>query len=106
MKTFRPLRSHPSDLEHLLTCRGDPNCEFQPGFSTLRHVLMLARAEYEAEMRALLLKYGATESDYERERWVSRQRSDICEQICLKAEREIAGERCYSPTTAAMEMAL
>ena len=57
-------------------------------------------------MRQLLFDYGATECDYERERWVSRQRSDFCEQIRLKAERDIEDERRYSTTAAAMEMAI
>jgi len=57
-------------------------------------------------MRAILLKYGATESDYERERWISRQRCDRCEEIRLQAEREIADERRYCPTSATMEMEL
>jgi len=105
MKTFRPFRSHPSDLEHLLACRADPNYQPEPGFSTLRNVLMLARAPHVAEMRAILLKYGATESNYERERWISRQECDRCEEIRLKAEREIADERRYCPTAATMEMA-
>ena len=37
--------------------------------TVLRKVLMLAREEHVAEMRELLLKHGAEETDFARERW-------------------------------------
>ena len=107
LKIFRPFRSHPTDLEHILASRADLNYTLEPDdVSPLRKVILLARAEHVVKMRQLLFDYGATESEYERERWVSRQRSDFCEQIRLRAEREIEDERRYSPTAATMEMAL
>ncbi len=107
LKIFRPFRSQPADLEHILECRADPNYTLDPDdVSPLRKVILLARAEHVVKMRQLLFDYGATECDYERERWVSRQRSDFCEEIRLKAEREMEDERRYSPTAATMEMAL
>ena len=107
LKIFRPFRSQPSDLEHILACRADLNYTLDPDdVSPLRKVILLARAEHVVKMRQLLFDYGATECDYERERWVSRQRSDFCEQIRLKAEREIEDERRYSTTAATMEMAI
>ena len=107
LKIFRPFRSQPADLEHILECRADPNYTLDPDdVSPLRKVILLARAEHVVKMRQLLFDYGATECDYERERWVSRQRSDFCEEIRLKAEREMEDERRYSPTAAAMEMAI
>jgi len=107
LKIFRPFRSQPADLEHILACRADLNYTLDPDdVSPLRKVILLARAEHVVKMRQLLFDYGATECDYERERWVSRQRSDFCEQIRLKAERDIEDERRYSTTAAAMEMAI
>ncbi len=107
LKIFRPFRSQPADLEHILACRADLNYTLDPDdVSPLRKVILLARAEHVVEMRQLLFDYGATECDYERERWVSRQRSDFCEEIRLKAEREMEDERRYSPTAATMEMAI
>ncbi len=107
LKIFRPFRSQPADLEHILECRADPNYTLDPDdVSPLRKVILLARAEHVVKMRQLLFDYGATECDYERERWVSRQRSDFCEEIRLKAEREMEDERRYSPTAATMEMAI
>ena len=105
LKIFRPFRSQPADLEHILACRADLNYTLDPDdVSPLRKIILLARAEHVVKMRQLLFDYGATECDYERERWVSRQRSDFCEQIRLKAEREIEDERRYSTTAATMEM--
>ncbi len=107
LKIFRPFRSQPADLEHILACRADLNYTLDPDdVSPLRKVILLARAEHVVKMRQLLFEYGATECDYERERWVSRQRSDFCEEIRLKAEREMEDERRYSPTAATMEMAI
>jgi hypothetical protein len=107
LKIFRPFRSQPADLEHILACRADLNYTLDPDdVSPLRKIILLARAEHVVKMRQLLFDYGATECDYERERWVSRQRSDFCEQIRLKAEREIEDERRYSTTAATMEMAI
>ena len=107
LKKFRPFRSQPVDLEHILSCRADLNFALAPGdVSPLRTVILLARAAHVVKMRQLLLDYGATEDDYERERWASRQRSDFCEEIRLRAEREIEDERRYSSTAATMEMAI
>ena len=57
-----------------------------------------------AKMRALLLENGADESEDDRDRWVIRQRADFCEQVRLRAERDIAEERGCNPCAAATEL--
>jgi len=79
---FRPIHGKPSDLKHLLECKADPNMPLKLGdISPLRKVMSFAAERYVAQMRDLLLQYGANESDKDRERWDSRQQADIAEKI-------------------------
>jgi len=104
LKKFRPIKSRPADLEHILSCRADPNYPLERGEITpLRHVMMLALEEHVERMRELLLNYGAKESDHDRKRWALRQRADLCEQIRLRDEREIM-DRSYDPCAATAEL--
>ena len=40
-------------------------------------------------MRELLLKHGAEENDFERERWRVRQAADACERVRLQNASDI-----------------
>ncbi len=58
LKIFRPFRSQPADLEHILACRADLNYTLDPDdVSPLRKVILLARAEHFVKMRQLLNEY-------------------------------------------------
>jgi len=46
-------------------------------------------------MRNLLLQYGANESDKDRERWDSRQQTDIAEKIMKNNYKKI--DKDYNP---------
>ena len=90
LRGFRAIKSKPQDLEVLLAARADPNLPLADGDITpLRKVLMLAREEHVADMRELLLKYGAEENDSDRQRWRLRQVSDACERVALQNVRDI-----------------
>ena len=61
---FRPIHGKPSDLKHLLECNADPNMPLKLGdISPLRKVMSFAAESYVAQMRDLLLQYGANEND-------------------------------------------
>ena len=81
-------------------------------------------------MRELLLKYGAAESTFEKDRWELRQRADKCERILggaggatppnqgmhntpmdeiplgirLQNERDIIDSKAFSPVAATLEL--
>ena len=57
--------------------------------------MTFATEAHVAEMRRLLLEYGAHESDYEMARWELRQRSDRCERIRLQNQRDIESIPLY-----------
>ena len=93
---FRPIISKPSDLKHLLECKADPNMPLKLGdISPLRKVMSFAAERYVAQMRDLLLQYGANESDKDRERWDSRQQADIAEKIMKTNYKNI--DKDYNP---------
>ena len=93
---FRPIISKPSDLKHLLECKADPNMPLKPGhISPLRKVMSFSAERYVAEMRGLLLQYGANENDKDRERWDLRQRADVAEKIMKNNYKNI--DKDYNP---------
>ena len=93
---FRPIHGKPSDLKHLLECKADPNMPLKLGdISPLRKVMSFAAERYVAQMRDLLLQYGANESDKDRERWDSRQQADIAEKIMKNNYKNI--DKDYNP---------
>ena len=70
--------------------RADPSYPLADGDITpLRKVLMLAQEKHVAAMRDLLLKYGAEENDFDRERWRLRQAADLCERVRLQNASDI-----------------
>ena len=89
LRKFRPIREDPQALEHILSGRADPNFVADDDITVLRKVLMLAREDHVADMRELLLKHGAEENDFERERWRVRQAADACERVRLQNASDI-----------------
>ena len=64
--------------------------------SPLRKVIAFAQTCHVAEMRDLLLKYGATENELEKQRWEERKVSDECDEDLLQDSHSSApfvGER-------------
>jgi hypothetical protein len=93
---FRPIHGKPSDLKHLLECKADPNMPLKTGdISPLRKVMSFAAERYVAQMRDLLLQYGANQSDKDRERWDLRQRADIAEKMLKNNYKNI--DKDYNP---------
>jgi len=93
---FRPIHGKPSDLKHLLECKADPNMPLKTGdISPLRKVMSFAKERYVAEMRDLLLRYGANENEKDRERWDLRQRADVAEKIMKNNYENI--DKDYNP---------
>ena len=104
LRKFRPIRSCPAELEHLLACRADPNGNkplADGDISPLRNVLTFADGHHVEKMRELLLEYGAEETEEERERWRICERAWLYENIRLREAR--IDERDYDPCGAAME---
>jgi len=102
LSRFRPLRSTPSDLKHLLEARADPNMPVKPGdISPLRKVMSFAKMDHVAEMRDLLLQYDANESDEDRARWELRRRADFCERIRINNYNNI--DKDYDPLSGGVE---
>ena len=96
--TFRPVISKPSELKYLLESNADPNMPIPSGKITpLRNIMSFAPTNYVVRMRDLLLEYGATESEEDKQRWVLRQLSDKAERIRMNNERDIINERDYTP---------
>ena len=106
LRKFRPIRSSPAILEHILACRADPNQFNLPpaegGISPLANVMTFASEHHVAKMRELLLEHGAEETEELRDRWRIRQKADLCEKIRL-GEARMLDERDYDPCGAAME---
>ena len=101
---FRPVAAKPTDLEHLLACHADPNYPVEVGnISPLRHVILFAQEEHVEKMRALLLQYGAKQSEEDLKRWELRQRADLCERIRLREARDLQC-RVYDPCAATHEL--
>ena len=102
LSRFRPLRSTPSDLKHLLEARADSNMPVKPGdISPLRKVMSFAKMDHVAEMRDLLLQYDANESDEDRARWELRRRADFCERIRINNYNNI--DKDYDPLSGGVE---
>ena len=93
---FRPIISKPSDLQHLLECKADPNAPIMSGsISPLRNVMSFAKEKDVAQMRDLLLQYGANENEKDKQRWDLRQRADVAEKIMKDNYKNIDKE--YNP---------
>ena len=104
LQKFRPIASKPTDLEHILACRADPNYPVEAGsISPLRHVILFAQETHVEKMRALLLQYGARQSEEDLQRWELRQRADLCERIRMQ-EARLLQERVYDPCAAIHEL--
>ena len=93
---FRPIHGKPSDLKHLLECKADSNMPLKLGdISPLRKVMSFAAERHVAQMRDLLLQFGANENDKDRERWDLRQRADVAEKIMKNNYKNI--DKDYNP---------
>ena len=84
LAAFRPVRSSPAMLKRLLECNADPNvttpqCDVPP----LLNVLTFARSEHVAEMRNLLIQFGAQNTEDIQKRWEISQRAGACEKTWL-----------------------
>ena len=102
VEKFRPRKALPADLEHLLSCRADPNAPAPPGRGTpLAHVIWFAHEEHRPAMRQLLLKHGAIESKKEADDWALRQRAALCEKVRLS--EHAYDPRKYDPVAATLE---
>ena len=99
---FRPIQSTPSDLKYILENRANPNVSLKSGeISPLRRVMSFAHEKHVAEMRDLLLEFGAIETDEDKDRWKLRQRSDFCEKLQKSIYDSI--DKDYDPMTASVE---
>ena len=68
----------------LLESKADPNMPLKSGdISPLRKVMCFAHEKHVANMRELLLEFGANESDDDRKRWELRKNPDNTERISL-----------------------
>ena len=103
VETFRPLKTRPADLEHLLLCRADPNAPFPAGRITpLQNVLTFATERDVEAMRELLLMHGAHESEEDRQQWATRQKADFYEKVRLSDYYD--DPRGFNPWSATLEM--
>ena len=69
LSRFRPIHGKPSELKHLLESKADTNMPLKLGDITpLRTVMCFAPETYVANMRNLLLEFGANESGDVRKR--------------------------------------
>ena len=102
LRKFRPIRSTPAVLEHILACRADPNTPADGGISPLQKVITFAGGQYVAQMRELLLEYGAEETEEDRESWRICEKAWLCENIRLRESRML-DSRDYDPIGAAAE---
>jgi len=102
LSRFRPVKSTPSDLKYLLEARADPNLPFKPGsISPLDNVITFAKMKHVAQMRELLLDFGASESDDDKASWTLRQRADFCEMIRINNAKNI--DKDYDPICGSVE---
>ena len=104
LRKFRPIRARPSDLEHLLESKADPNLVPEPREITpLQNVLTFARAADVGKMREMLLHYGAKESEDEVKQWVTYQRAAENEPAFLQNARDVEDLKGYDPCGAALD---
>ena len=104
LRKFRPIRARPSDLEHLLESKADPNLVPKPREITpLQNVLTFARAADVGKMREMLLHYGAKESEDEVKQWVTYQRAAENEPAFLQNARDVEDLKGYDPCGAALD---
>ena len=104
MNTFRPIRESIAELKRLLEAKADPNAPIPHGRgSPLRHVMTFAPSDKVEEMRDLLLRYGASESEDDKERWQIRKDAMQNEWHYTKAFYE--DDRHLSPVGAAVDRA-
>ena len=104
MRKFRPIRARPSDLEHLLQSKADPNLVPGPSEITpLQKVLTFARAADVGKKREMLLHYGAKESEDEVKQWVTYQRAAENEPAFLQNARDVEDLGGYDPCDAALD---
>jgi len=102
LKHFRPIRSYPHHLEHILACRADPNKPPVAGdISPLRKVLTFAQENHVEKMRELLLEHGANETEEDRKQWATCQKAWLYERIRIRESR--IDPRDYDPCGAAVE---
>ena len=98
---FRPIISKPSDLKYLLDCKADPNMPVKTGdISPLMKVMTFASMRHVAEMRDLLLQYGAHEYEKDQKRWDLRRGADAAEKIMRNNAKHIEGDRDFNPCSA------
>ena len=98
LKKFRPSRSKPKDLKHLLEMRADPNVAVRGSATatSLMNVMTFGMAEHVHEMRDLLLAFGATESADDKARWRICQAANLAEQRRMQDARGIEEMRGIS----------
>jgi hypothetical protein len=102
LKHFRPIRSYPHHLEHILACRADPNKPCVRGdISPLRKVLTFAQENHVERMRELLLEHGANETEEDRKQWATCQKAWLYERIRIRESR--IDPQDYDPCGAAVE---
>ena len=102
LNTYRPIRESVEELRRLLSAKADPNAPPPEDQKTpLRHVMTFAPADKVDAMRALLLQYGAKESNDGRDRWLVRKDADLHELHATKTFYE--DDRHLSPVAAAAE---
>jgi hypothetical protein len=92
---FRSIKETPEALEAILLARADPNLVVDDDISPLRKVIAFARTRDVAAMRELLLRHGAMESKFERQRWHERQSADANESAWLRNFHRSAFLRLY-----------
>ena len=102
LSRFRPIKATPDDLKHLLESRADPNMPVESwSISPLQNVMTFAKMSHVAEMRDLLLQYGANENDEDEARWELRRRADFCERIRINNYNNI--DKDYDPFSGSVE---
>ena len=90
-------------MKHLLECKADPNMPLETGDITpLKKVMSFAPMKYVVEMRSLLLKYGATESEQDKSGWELRKQADFAERIRIDNDENI--DKDYNPWSATTDM--
>ena len=102
IENFRFRKSFPTDLEHLLKCRADPNAPVPEGnTSPLAHANWFALEEHRPRMRELLFSYGAIETEKDKKDWALRQRTAFYEKARLA--EHFCDPREYDPMAATLE---
>ena len=102
LNTYRPIRESVEELRRLLSAKADPNAPPPEDQKTpLRYVMSFAPADKVDAMRALLLEYGAKESETDERRWQIRKEADHHELHATKTFYE--DDRHLSPIAAAAE---